>query len=644
MAAMSMTMAMSSVIPVYAAPAVGVTQESNAVVALTKADKAMLKEMFNAEYYAARYPDVAKAIGTDKDALFEHFVNYGLTEGRSLSSEFDVNAYRSCYSDLNAVFGSDVMAYYRHYQAFGKNENRTLTSVAEAQKHGYIVTTFSGTHLAVDAKGKVVSGKAADQIIKTSPAYGNAKDRIREKPIVGVDFLNTIVEESTSSSSNSKKSDGDKVVKKVFNESAYHTALNVWKAQEPKPEDFSSHYQEILENWKKYEPKREDYVVNKNYLTKEEAEAKYKEAVKNWKARKPVATAYMTSEELNRYNTEKEEHEKKKPNRETYIVNVYKSDDDALKAYEADIAGWEATRPNINSFGVGKYKTPEEAEAAYNAALAEWNKNKPAESDYVYYDNKDWTNQEDATKAYKAKVEEWKASDAENSYPVKEGTETEEAYKARCDAWEESHKATKPVEADYIYHENKYASKEAANEAYQNAVTQYGKAPNFSDDAYSVGYATKEEAEAAFKEAEKHWESLNAANKPDKKNYVYHKNGYASSSAADEAYKGDISTWENGAKKAESYLSGEGKNNFDNDVVKWEKEEPWKEKDFPENTDGYKDAKSADDAYKDAVAGWESTKPEFKDTLTEEEQKNLDKATEEWKANEPSKEDSKFFN
>lgn len=643
MAAMSMTMAMSSVIPVYAAPAVGVTQESNAVVALTKADKAMLKEMFNAEYYATMYPDVAKAVGTDKDALFEHFVNHGLTEGRSLSSEFDVNAYRSCYSDLNAVFGSDVMAYYRHYQAFGKNENRVLTSVAEAQKHGYVVTTFSGTHLAVDAKGKVVSGKAADQIIKTSPAYSNAKDLIREKPIVGVDFLNTIVEESTSSSSSNKKSDGDMVVKKVFNESAYHTALNFWKAQEPKPEDFSSTYQEVLKEWKANEPSRDSFVVNEDYLTAEEAEAKYNEAVKNWKASKPVATDYMTNEELSRYNTEKEEHEKQKPNKETYVVNVYESDEAASNAYNSAVASWESTRPTADSFVVGNYRTKEEAEAAYNTALAEWNKNKPAESDYVYYDNKGWKNQDDAIKAYEAKVAEWKASDSENSYPVKGESETEEDYKAKCDAWEESHKATKPVEADYTYHENKYASQEAANEAYQNAVTQYGEAPKLSDDTYSVGYETQQDATAAFEEAKTNWESENAATKPDKGNYVYHENGYSSSSAADEAYNTDYSNWESKEKSANDYLSEEEKTELDNSVEQWKQEEP-KQEDFRENTNGYKDTESADTAYNEAVSEWESKKPAFETELTEEEKELLDKQTEEWKANEPSKEDSKFFN
>lgn len=38
--------------------------------------------VFDAEYYAENYPDVVQALGTDKAALYQHFVTFGVNEGR----------------------------------------------------------------------------------------------------------------------------------------------------------------------------------------------------------------------------------------------------------------------------------------------------------------------------------------------------------------------------------------------------------------------------------------------------------------------------------------------------------------------------------------------------------------------------------
>lgn len=40
-------------------------------------------ETFNATVYAQKYPDVAAKLGTDKDALWEHYITYGIKEGRT---------------------------------------------------------------------------------------------------------------------------------------------------------------------------------------------------------------------------------------------------------------------------------------------------------------------------------------------------------------------------------------------------------------------------------------------------------------------------------------------------------------------------------------------------------------------------------
>lgn len=88
--------------------------------------------IFNAEYYAAKYPDLAAAFGSNEAALFNHFLTSGMAEGRQGSAEFDVNFYRAAYPDLQAVFGDDLVAYYNHYMTCGKAEGRVGTGAVTA--------------------------------------------------------------------------------------------------------------------------------------------------------------------------------------------------------------------------------------------------------------------------------------------------------------------------------------------------------------------------------------------------------------------------------------------------------------------------------------------------------------------------------
>lgn len=88
--------------------------------------------IFNAEYYAAKYPDLAAAFGSNEAALFNHFLTAGMAEGRQGSAEFDVNFYRAAYPDLAAVFGDNLPAYYNHYMTCGKAEGRVGAGAATA--------------------------------------------------------------------------------------------------------------------------------------------------------------------------------------------------------------------------------------------------------------------------------------------------------------------------------------------------------------------------------------------------------------------------------------------------------------------------------------------------------------------------------
>lgn len=80
--------------------------------------------VFDANYYANKYADLKAAYGNNADALFAHFYNSGMTEGRQGSEEFNVQAYANRYADLKSAFGTDLRKYYMHYITSGKAEGR----------------------------------------------------------------------------------------------------------------------------------------------------------------------------------------------------------------------------------------------------------------------------------------------------------------------------------------------------------------------------------------------------------------------------------------------------------------------------------------------------------------------------------------
>ena len=99
--------------------------------------------VFDAEYYALIYPDVVSVFGTDENALYNHYVTYGKAEGRSAvnpnatlmvtdtesivtdaDNEFDAVYYALNNLDVLAAIGSEYNALYEHYVTTGKAEGR----------------------------------------------------------------------------------------------------------------------------------------------------------------------------------------------------------------------------------------------------------------------------------------------------------------------------------------------------------------------------------------------------------------------------------------------------------------------------------------------------------------------------------------
>lgn len=89
-----------------------------------QAKAASLKDIFDAKYYADTYGDLKAAYGYDREALWQHFVTFGLREGRNMNGFLDVVKYRQEYADLAAAFGDNWDAYLDHFLLFGAKEGR----------------------------------------------------------------------------------------------------------------------------------------------------------------------------------------------------------------------------------------------------------------------------------------------------------------------------------------------------------------------------------------------------------------------------------------------------------------------------------------------------------------------------------------
>lgn len=108
----------------------------NKIEGVTKYRGLEFKQVYNFNYYIEKYPDIKQVYGNDPEKALEHFVKYGMEEGRSGNADFNVHAYRANYSDLRAAFGNNLEKYYIHYLRYGVAEGRACSLVA--------VTTYQG--------------------------------------------------------------------------------------------------------------------------------------------------------------------------------------------------------------------------------------------------------------------------------------------------------------------------------------------------------------------------------------------------------------------------------------------------------------------------------------------------------------------
>ena len=83
-----------------------------------------LEELFDAQFYAYKYPDVVSAVGNNEKDLFNHFVQHGINEGRTCSPYLNVFLYRANYPDIANSLDHKWDDIVKHYFNNGVKEGR----------------------------------------------------------------------------------------------------------------------------------------------------------------------------------------------------------------------------------------------------------------------------------------------------------------------------------------------------------------------------------------------------------------------------------------------------------------------------------------------------------------------------------------
>ena len=127
--------------------------------------------VFDASYYASRYPDIAASVGNDPAELLRNFVEQGINSGRIGNSAFNITAY---VAQTDAQQLADETA---------SSEYRTLGSGAAAPlgRYSYSLANYYGKYLnhyasatATEYASGAVSSSTADPAAKTvAPVYTN---------------------------------------------------------------------------------------------------------------------------------------------------------------------------------------------------------------------------------------------------------------------------------------------------------------------------------------------------------------------------------------------------------------------------------------------------------------------------------------
>lgn len=82
------------------------------------------EDLFDAQYYADANPDLKLIYGNNPTALYQHYLNSGVIEGRSSCGLFDAWEYANANYDVYRAYGYNPKALYNHFMTTGIDEGR----------------------------------------------------------------------------------------------------------------------------------------------------------------------------------------------------------------------------------------------------------------------------------------------------------------------------------------------------------------------------------------------------------------------------------------------------------------------------------------------------------------------------------------
>ena len=85
--------------------------------------------LYNYDYYVKANDDVAQALKKDPNAMYAHWINHGMKEGRNASMVFNAKYYLEVNPDVAAIVGNDYVAAYNHFVTNGIKEGRESSPV-----------------------------------------------------------------------------------------------------------------------------------------------------------------------------------------------------------------------------------------------------------------------------------------------------------------------------------------------------------------------------------------------------------------------------------------------------------------------------------------------------------------------------------
>jgi uncharacterized protein YgiM (DUF1202 family) len=107
------------------APVSSTLQNISPVTKVSAASTSSIDDiLFDYRYYYYKYPDLQKAFGYNREKLYKHWIQYGMSEGRRPSIFYDPIYYQSTYADLDKVWHNDFVSLYRHFATYGIPEGR----------------------------------------------------------------------------------------------------------------------------------------------------------------------------------------------------------------------------------------------------------------------------------------------------------------------------------------------------------------------------------------------------------------------------------------------------------------------------------------------------------------------------------------